>query len=189
MSGEQCAVQTGCSATLRGFWLARWFQRAPEERHRAVVAEIAGLIAAGKLHAPIQSHLRRQRNQGRGGGRSEPRSIGQDPHRPATLSSGRKRAGSSQLTPPAAAGPPRPLNCDRSKRLVLRPTIESAPVPAITGTPASTNAGLDARGAGTRKYPMGRPRDCFARPFEAVNQLGLVKLGEASTSRFRGCGT
>jgi mitochondrial enoyl-[acyl-carrier protein] reductase / trans-2-enoyl-CoA reductase len=59
MSGEPCAVQPDAfvfrDLTLRGFWLARWFQRAPEEQRRAIVGEIAGLIATGKLHAPIQA--------------------------------------------------------------------------------------------------------------------------------------
>jgi NADPH:quinone reductase-like Zn-dependent oxidoreductase len=59
MSGEPCVVQPDAldfrDLTLRGFWLARWFQRAPEERRRAIVVEIAGLIASGKLHAPIQA--------------------------------------------------------------------------------------------------------------------------------------
>jgi NADPH:quinone reductase-like Zn-dependent oxidoreductase len=59
MSGEPCGVQPDAfvfrDLTLRGFWLARWFQRAPEERRRAIVDEIAGLIATGKLHAPIQA--------------------------------------------------------------------------------------------------------------------------------------
>jgi len=59
MSGEPCVVQPDAfvfrDLTLRGFWLARWFQRAPEERRRAIVGEIAGLIATGKLHAPIQA--------------------------------------------------------------------------------------------------------------------------------------
>jgi NADPH:quinone reductase-like Zn-dependent oxidoreductase len=38
MSGEPCAVQPNAlifrDLTLRGFWLARWFQRAPERRRR-----------------------------------------------------------------------------------------------------------------------------------------------------------
>jgi mitochondrial enoyl-[acyl-carrier protein] reductase / trans-2-enoyl-CoA reductase len=41
--------------TLRGFWLASWFRRAPLERRRGLVGEIAGLIATGKLHVPIQA--------------------------------------------------------------------------------------------------------------------------------------
>jgi NADPH:quinone reductase-like Zn-dependent oxidoreductase len=59
MSGEPCMVPPDAlvfrDLALRGFWLARWFQRAPMERRRALVGEIAGLIATGKLHAPIQA--------------------------------------------------------------------------------------------------------------------------------------
>ena len=59
MSGESCVVQPDAfvfrDLTLRGFWLASWFLRAPEERRRAIVGEIAGLIATGKLHAPIEA--------------------------------------------------------------------------------------------------------------------------------------
>jgi mitochondrial enoyl-[acyl-carrier protein] reductase / trans-2-enoyl-CoA reductase len=59
MSGDPCVVQPDAfvfhDLTLRGFWLASWFQRAPAERRRAILAEIAGLIATGKLHAPIQA--------------------------------------------------------------------------------------------------------------------------------------
>ena len=59
MSGEPCAVQPDAlvfrDLTLRGFWLATWFRRTPEERRRALVEEIAALIATGKLHAPIQA--------------------------------------------------------------------------------------------------------------------------------------
>jgi NADPH:quinone reductase-like Zn-dependent oxidoreductase len=59
MSGEPCVVQPDAfvfrDLTLRGFWLASWFQRTPEERRRAIVGEIAGLIGTGKLHAPIEA--------------------------------------------------------------------------------------------------------------------------------------
>jgi trans-2-enoyl-CoA reductase len=59
MSGEPCVVQPDAfvfrDLTLRGFWLASWFQRAPEEQRRAIVGEIAGLVATGKLHAPIEA--------------------------------------------------------------------------------------------------------------------------------------
>ncbi|HUO70122.1 MAG TPA: zinc-dependent alcohol dehydrogenase family protein [Solirubrobacteraceae bacterium] len=59
MSGEPCAVQPEAlvfrDLTLRGFWLVTWFQRTPEERRRALVGELAGLIATGKLHAPVQA--------------------------------------------------------------------------------------------------------------------------------------
>ena len=59
MSGEPCVVQPDAlvfrDLTLRGFWLATWLRRTPEERRRALVEEIAGLIATGKLHAPVQA--------------------------------------------------------------------------------------------------------------------------------------
>jgi mitochondrial enoyl-[acyl-carrier protein] reductase / trans-2-enoyl-CoA reductase len=59
MSGEPCAIQPGAlvfrDLTVRGFWLASWFARAPKELRRAVVDEVAGLIATGKLHAPIHA--------------------------------------------------------------------------------------------------------------------------------------
>ena len=59
MSGEPCVVQPDAfvfrDLTLRGFWLASWFVRASEERRRAIVGEIAGLIATGKLRAPIEA--------------------------------------------------------------------------------------------------------------------------------------
>ena len=40
---------------VRGFWLANWFARAPEQQRRALVDEVAGLIATGKLHAAIHA--------------------------------------------------------------------------------------------------------------------------------------
>lgn len=59
MSGEPCVVQPDAfvfrDLTLRGFWLASWYARASEQRRRAIVGEIAGLIATGKLHAPIEA--------------------------------------------------------------------------------------------------------------------------------------
>jgi NADPH:quinone reductase-like Zn-dependent oxidoreductase len=59
MSGEPCTVQPDAHVfrdlTVRGFWLARWFQHAPEERRHSLLREIAGLIATGRLHAPIQA--------------------------------------------------------------------------------------------------------------------------------------
>jgi NADPH:quinone reductase-like Zn-dependent oxidoreductase len=59
MSGEPCSI--GPSAfifrdlTVRGFWLASWYRDTPEEQRIAVVGEIAGLIATGKLYAPIHA--------------------------------------------------------------------------------------------------------------------------------------
>jgi len=59
LSGEPCAVQPDAfifrDLTMRGFWLVDWFRHAPEQQRAAVVQEIAGLIATGKLHAPIHA--------------------------------------------------------------------------------------------------------------------------------------
>jgi NADPH:quinone reductase-like Zn-dependent oxidoreductase len=41
--------------TVRGFWLASWFAKAPEQQRRALIAEVAELIATGQLHAPIHA--------------------------------------------------------------------------------------------------------------------------------------
>jgi len=41
--------------TLKGFWLARWFRTTPQARQVALLTELAGLIAAGKLSTPIQA--------------------------------------------------------------------------------------------------------------------------------------
>ena len=41
--------------TMRGFWLARWFRHAPEGERRALLGEIAGLVATGRLYAPIHA--------------------------------------------------------------------------------------------------------------------------------------
>ena len=42
--------------TLRGFWLASWFARAPEQQRRALIDEIARLMTTGNLHAPIHAN-------------------------------------------------------------------------------------------------------------------------------------
>jgi trans-2-enoyl-CoA reductase len=59
MSGEPCTVQPDAfifrNLTLRGFWLATWFRTAPASERVALLGEVAGLIATGKLHAPIQA--------------------------------------------------------------------------------------------------------------------------------------
>ena len=59
MSGEPCAVQADAfvfgDLTMRGFWLASWFRRTPEQQRGEIVGEIARLIAAGKLYAPIHA--------------------------------------------------------------------------------------------------------------------------------------
>ena len=59
MSGEPCAIAADAfifrDLTVRGFWLVNWFQRTPEPQRRQLVDELAGLITAGKLHAPIHA--------------------------------------------------------------------------------------------------------------------------------------
>jgi len=59
MSGEPCAISPGSlifrGISLRGFWLARWFKVASAEERTQVFGELVGLIAAGKLAAPIQA--------------------------------------------------------------------------------------------------------------------------------------
>ena len=59
MSGAPCTVQPDAfvfrNLTLRGFWLASWFRSTPGSERAALLGEIAGLIAKGELHAPIQA--------------------------------------------------------------------------------------------------------------------------------------
>ncbi len=59
MSGEPCTLAPTViifkDITVRGFWLAKWFRTATTERQREVFANITGLIAAGKLSAPIHA--------------------------------------------------------------------------------------------------------------------------------------
>ena len=59
MSGEAAVIPPEAfifrDLTLRGFWLVRWFRQTPEPQRRALVNEVASLIIAGKLHAPIHA--------------------------------------------------------------------------------------------------------------------------------------
>ena len=59
MSDDPCTVQPDAfifrNLTLRGFWLVNWFRHTPEEQRAVLLGEIAGLIAKGKLHAPIHA--------------------------------------------------------------------------------------------------------------------------------------
>ena len=59
LSGEPCVVPPDAfvfrDLTMRGFWLVSWFRRTTEQERAAVVGELAGLIAAGQLHAPIHA--------------------------------------------------------------------------------------------------------------------------------------
>ena len=60
--------------TLRGFWLVRWFRQTPEQQRRALANEVASLISAGKLHAPIHAtyvtEIKQAVAAAAGGGRS-----------------------------------------------------------------------------------------------------------------------
>lgn len=41
--------------TLRGFWLARWFQNASPEKQMAIFGELLPMIVDGRLHASIHA--------------------------------------------------------------------------------------------------------------------------------------
>ena len=57
MSGEPCQVSASSfvfrDVTLRGFWLAKWFQKATPAEQMKVFGELTQLIAGGKLKARI----------------------------------------------------------------------------------------------------------------------------------------
>lgn len=57
MSGEPCQVSAASfvfrDVTLRGFWLAKWFQKATPAEQMKVFGELTQLIASGKLKARI----------------------------------------------------------------------------------------------------------------------------------------
>ncbi|WP_237064708.1 zinc-dependent alcohol dehydrogenase family protein [Microbulbifer guangxiensis] len=59
MSGKPCKVSPASlifrGMTLKGFWLAKWFENASPEEQMAVYGELTKLIACGKLKAPIDS--------------------------------------------------------------------------------------------------------------------------------------
>ncbi len=59
MSGEPCSIAPTLiifkDITVRGFWLAKWFQTATPEQQKEVFGNIIGLIATGKLSAPIHA--------------------------------------------------------------------------------------------------------------------------------------
>ena len=59
LSGEPCVVSPRelvfRDVSLKGFWLARWFRTTAQPKQLALLTELAGLIAAGKLSAPIQA--------------------------------------------------------------------------------------------------------------------------------------
>ena len=57
MSGQPCQVSAASfvfrDVTLRGFWLAKWFQKATPAEQMKVFGELTQLIASGKLKARI----------------------------------------------------------------------------------------------------------------------------------------
>lgn len=59
MSGEPCTLAPGViifkDVTVRGFWLAKWFRTATPERQQEVYGTLTGLIASGKLVAPVHA--------------------------------------------------------------------------------------------------------------------------------------
>ena len=59
MSGEPCILAPTViifkGITVRGFWLARWFRTATPEQQKKVFGEITGLVASGKLSAPVHA--------------------------------------------------------------------------------------------------------------------------------------
>jgi NADPH:quinone reductase-like Zn-dependent oxidoreductase len=59
MSGEPCVVSAEAfvfkDVTLRGFWLAKWFGKAPREAQRTLYAELTRALAAGELSARVHA--------------------------------------------------------------------------------------------------------------------------------------
>ena len=57
MSGEPCQITPSAfvfrDLTLRGFWLAKWFQKATPAQQMAVFGELIQLIASGKLNTKV----------------------------------------------------------------------------------------------------------------------------------------
>lgn len=59
LSGEPCQI-SGVDLifrgiTLRGFWLATWFQHTPREELAAAFGELIGMLAAGQITTPIEA--------------------------------------------------------------------------------------------------------------------------------------
>ena len=57
MSGEPCHMSAGLlifkDVSVKGFWLAKWFQQATPAEQQKLYGELTGLIVAGKLRAPV----------------------------------------------------------------------------------------------------------------------------------------
>ena len=62
LSGEPCRMAAHDvvfrDVSLRGFWLARWFQSADPARIQALYSELASLLADRSLHAPVAACYR-----------------------------------------------------------------------------------------------------------------------------------
>ena len=59
LSGEPCELSPTAlifrDITLRGFWLAKWFRSATPDQQQALYGKITGLVAGGKLSAPVHA--------------------------------------------------------------------------------------------------------------------------------------
>lgn len=59
MSGEPCSLAPQIiifkDITVRGFWLAKWFRTASPERQKELFGTLTGLVASGKLSAPVHA--------------------------------------------------------------------------------------------------------------------------------------
>ena len=59
MSGEPCVISPQVlifkDITVKGFWLATWFNQSSKEEQIALYTELTMLVAAGKLSAPIHA--------------------------------------------------------------------------------------------------------------------------------------
>ena len=57
LSGQPCQISAAATVfrdiSLRGFWLARWYQQATGEARRALYAELSALVASGQLRAAV----------------------------------------------------------------------------------------------------------------------------------------
>ena len=59
LSGEPCLLAPTViifkDITVRGFWLAKWFRTATPEQQKELYGTLTGLIATGKLSAPVHA--------------------------------------------------------------------------------------------------------------------------------------
>jgi NADPH:quinone reductase-like Zn-dependent oxidoreductase len=59
LSGENCQVSgvdlVFRGVTMRGFWVAHWFQRTPRDQIAAAYGDLLALLAAGELHVPVEA--------------------------------------------------------------------------------------------------------------------------------------